>query len=147
MGSKEYKVIYHKFFKKIRKCPQSKFLNPKIKILGQICSFLELTNSVRSPLGSRKALQNRFAEQTGWFQKFITPVRHVFSKLLFPKGEFLKELYRGVPLVEWLSLPLLIPQRRVPLRNDSRGLIGLSALFTLYYPPKESSLSPRGPIG
>ena len=27
--------------------------------------------------------------------------------ILFPKGEFLKELYRGVPLVEWLSLPRL----------------------------------------
>ena len=27
--------------------------------------------------------------------------------LFFPKGEFLKELYRGFPLVEWLSLPLL----------------------------------------
>ena len=28
---------------------------------------------------------------------------------------------------------ILIPQRRVPLRNDPRGLIGLSALFTVYY--------------
>ena len=36
---------------------------------------------------------------------------------------------------------LFIPQRRVLFRNDPRGLIGLSALFTLYYPPKESSLS------
>ena len=40
-----------------------------------------------------------------------------------------------------------IPQRRVLFRNDPRGLIGLSALFTLYYPPKESSLdSPEGSL-
>ena len=31
------------------------------------------------------------------------------EKILFPKGESsLKELYRGVPLVEWLSLPCLM---------------------------------------
>ena len=42
-------------------------MTPTVKILGQICSFLELTHSVRSPLGSRKAIQNRFAEQTGNF--------------------------------------------------------------------------------
>ena len=82
------------------------------------------THNWRSTMGFREALLNRFAEQTGWFQKFTTPARHVFSKLLFPKGEFLKELYRGAPLVE------------------------CSPLITLYYPPKESSLdSPRGPFG
>ena len=50
--------------------------------------------------------------------------------ILSPKGEF---SLRGVPLVEWLSLPYIIPQRRVPLRNDPRGPFGLSALFALCY--------------
>ena len=49
-------------------------MTPTVKILGQICSFLELTHSVRSPLGSRKALQNRFAEQTSYSLKRINPV-------------------------------------------------------------------------
>ena len=30
-----------------------------------------------------------------------------------PKERFLKEPHRGVPLVEWLSLPYIIPQGRV----------------------------------
>ena len=59
-----------------------------------------------------------------------------------PKESSLKELTEWVPLVEWLSLPYFIvlkiftppyeaskispfiPQRRVPFRNDPRGLIG-----------------------
>ena len=57
-----------------------------------------------------------------------------------PKIEFSLGTTRGVSLVWVLSLPYIIPQRRVPLRNDPRGLIGLSALFTLYYSPKQSSL-------
>ena len=69
---------------------------------------------------------------------FYSPMnRDLYS----PKKSSLKNSPRG-PIGRVLSLPCIIPQRRVPFRNDPRGLIGLSALFTLYYPPKESSLEP-----
>ena len=42
-------------------------------------------------------------------------------RYLFPKSKFLKELYRGVPLLEWQSLPKLIPQRRVPFMEWPGG--------------------------
>ena len=53
-------------------------MTPKIEFIA--------THNWRSPLGFREALLNRFAEQTGWFQNFTTPARHVFSKLLLCGG-------------------------------------------------------------
>ena len=72
-----------------------------------------LTYSVFLPLGScgcPTKLRLQFGQTLYWFQNFTTTRTHD-KKLLFPKEEDIKELYRGVPSVEWLSLPWLIPQR------------------------------------
>ena len=70
------------------------------------------------------------------------------SKISINTGEY--SVWDQYRLKIWTS-PLynvIIPQKRVLFGNDPRALIGLSALFTLFYPPKESSLdSQRGPIG
>ena len=47
---------------------------------------------------------------------------------LFPKGEFLKKIYRGVLLLGWLSLLWIIPKRRVP-QNLSERCQCLGTLF------------------
>ena len=87
-------------------------MGPLVEVLKKplLWGILTLaTHNLRSPLGSRKALQNQFAEQTDWLpastegpvehQKlnhpagFLHPMEH-----LSPKGEVSLEPLRGVPL-------------------------------------------------
>ena len=67
----------------LKTAKMSKILTENFDFLGQLLSLFA-THNLRSPLGSRTALHNRFAEQTGL--KNTPPLRHTQNRPVYWLG-------------------------------------------------------------